>query len=138
MTRRVFVDTGAFVALANAADQYHSAAVEQLQTLRATGAALVTSNFVLDETYTRIRRKAGHKVVIAFGEKVRASRQIRVITIAPPIEKQAWEILKKYADQEFSFTDCTSFALMRAKKITEAFAFDADFKIMGFALLDRV
>ena len=134
MTRKFFVDTGAFLALANQADQYHESAKKYLDELLASKPLLVTSNFVLDETYTRIRRKSGLKSAIAFGENIQASRQIKVFSIDRGIDKKAWEIFKQYDDHLFSYTDCTSFALMRFQKISHVFAFDNDFRIMGFTV----
>lgn len=46
---------------------------------------------------------------------------------------QALEIFEQYEDQDFSFTDCTSFALLQRLKIREVLAFDKHFLTMGFA-----
>lgn len=135
MSRVLFVDTGAFIALANRSDQYHEAAKGCLEKISAPGILLVTSNFVLDETYTRIRRRAGLPTAVAFGTAVRSNRQLKVITVERKSEEKAWEIFKKYDDHSFSYTDCTSFALMQQRKIKEAFAFDQDFKIFGFQVI---
>ena len=134
MTRRFFVDTGAFIALANEADQYHQKAKAFLESPEAVE-QWVTTNFFLDETYTRIRRKAGPSVAITFGERIRSDRSVKVITIDKSLEEKAWAIFKRYTDHPFSYTDCTSFAVMLEQKITEAFAFDKDFRILGFRLL---
>jgi len=48
------------------------------------------------------------------------------------LERACWEIFKKYSDQMFSFVDCTSFAICKKIKVDQVFAFDDDFKIMGF------
>ena len=135
MSKSIFVDTGAFLALSNAADQYHDPAREALKRLQAIRSFFVTSNFVLDDTYTRIRRKAGIQAAVRFGEQVQSDSQIKIIVVDRALEKTAWEIFKKYDDHHFSYTDCTSFALMRKKEIREAFAFDKDFKIFGYTLV---
>lgn len=137
MNRVVFFDTGAFIALTNQADQSHLLAKNCLLELSSSRASFVTSNFVLDETYTRLRRRAGSKVAIEFGEKIQAGKEIKIIFIDRTVEKRAWDIFKKYQDQRFSYTDCTSFALMEARKIREAFAFDKDFAIFGFQTIPR-
>ena len=54
------------------------------------------------------------------------SDQIEMLTINEEIKKKAWEIIKKYHDQAFSYTDCTSFAVMqikKMKKLKRAFTF---------------
>lgn len=137
MTRNIFVDTGAFIALANAGDQYHEQARECLKSMAGVQ-RWVTTNFVLDETYTRIRRKVGPKVAVDFGGKIRSDRSMKIVTIEKRLEEKAWEIFKRYVDQPFSYTDCTSFALMREQNITDAFAFDKDFRILGFRLLPAI
>ena len=44
-------------------------------------------------------------------------------------------IFCRYKDKEFSFADCTSFALMEKFGIKNAFAFDEDFEKMGYIVL---
>lgn len=132
MTHQVFIDTGAFLALANPADQYHEAAVRCFENLQVSGTRFVTTNFILDETYTRIQRKAGLKVAIAFGEQIQSDRQLKVYAVERTLEKLAWEIFRHDLGHSFSYTDCTSFALMRRRKIREAFAFDTDFASFGW------
>lgn len=134
--RKIFVDTGAFLALANRKDQHHLEAQRRFQELRAGKFLLVTSNFILDESYTRLQRKAGMGVAIAFGESLQQSRQIKILSIDRALEEKAWQIFKKYQEHAFSYTDCTSFALMQHKKIHQAFAFDKDFKIFGFKFFE--
>lgn len=132
MNRKVFIDTSAFIALTNASDQYHLQAVTCLNQLRATKTQFITTNFILDETYTRLRRKAGLKTALIFGEKIQSSKEIKIYMIDKIIEKVAWEIFRKYEDQPFSYTDCTSFSVMRLKKMGEAFCFDKDFNAFGW------
>jgi len=132
MIKKVFVDTGAFLALANPADRHHDAAVRCFGVLKASGTLFITTNFVLDETYTRLQRKAGLRVAITVGERIRADRKLKIFTVEGTLEKLAWEIFKHDQGHSFSYTDCTSFALMRRRKIAEAFAFDADFASFGW------
>jgi predicted nucleic acid-binding protein len=47
----------------------------------------------------------------------------------------SFELFKKYKDQDFSLTDCTSFVLMKRLKLSTCFTFDAHFSHMGFAIL---
>ena len=138
MSRKIFIDTSAFIALTNSSDQYHLTAVDCLNQLRASGSQFVTTNFILDETYTRLRRRAGLKTAIIFGEKIKLSKETKIYTIDKIAEKLAWDIFKKYEDQPFSYTDCTSFAVMRLKKMREAFCFDKDFRAFGWITLPAV
>jgi predicted nucleic acid-binding protein len=48
------------------------------------------------------------------------------------LENRARQILRQYTDQDFSYVDAVSFALMQEVEITEAFAFDRHFTTAGF------
>ena len=67
-------------------------------------------------------------------ELLQKSDQLEIITVNEDIEKWAWVIFKKYQDQPFSYTDCTSFAVMERHKLKTAFAFDTHFEIFGFKI----
>jgi predicted nucleic acid-binding protein len=70
-------------------------------------------------------------VAVQFGEDVRASRVLRVEHVTPEIVEAAWRIFKAFADKEFSFTDCTSFALMEHLRVSTVFTFDEHFRQYG-------
>ena len=134
--RAVFVDTSAFVALIDRADRNHSAAKRCLRRLAHIRRPLVTSTYVIDETLTLIRMDLGHSTAVAFGNRLRETRWCQVIEVGEATHASAWGILVRYDDQLFSFTDCTSFALMRAADIDTAFTFDRrDFSAAGFAVI---
>ena len=130
--QRVFVDTTAFIALLDPHDDCHDQAVHIEQALSRQAARLVTTNFVLDETYTGLRGKIQHSAILRFRDSVRQSRRLSVIRITEALEDQAWKIFARYEDKDFSFTDCTNFAVMQQLGITTAFAFDDHFEQFGF------
>lgn len=121
---RIFVDTGAFCAIHDAADDGHVAAVAYAREAARAGRGLVTSDYVVDETLTLVRKRLGHAEAVKLGERFRSTRWVEVVDVTPTIREMAWDMFKRYADQSFSFTDCTSFALMRELGIDEAFTFD--------------
>jgi hypothetical protein len=127
----IFVDTSAFLAIENRRDKYYRKAVTLRDTLLKTGQLLVTSDYILDETYTVIRFRAGHHIAVQFGEAIRGSKFLRIEFIAPDLIEKAWDLFKTFSDHEFSFTDCTSFILMERLKIKTAFTFDDHFKEYG-------
>lgn len=45
------------------------------------------------------------------------------------------DIFRGHADQDLSFTDCTSAALMRARGIDAVLTLDAHFRMLGFSVL---
>ncbi len=127
----VFVDTAAFFALENERDRYHTEAIDTRHELMAKGVRLITSDYILDEVYTLIRMRVGHRAAVDFGESVQASRFFRIEPVTPPDFEAAWRIFSRYDDKPFTFTDCTSFALMERLKVRTAFTFDRNFREYG-------
>ena len=93
--------------------------------------SLITSDYVLDESYTIIRLRAGHNIAVEFGEMIQATVLIEIKYLTKEILREAWHIFKSFSDKEFSFTDCTSFALMESLQIKAAFTFDDHFNQYG-------
>lgn len=133
--KRVFVDTGAWYALVDARDPDHSAVASCLAQHRGR---LATSNFVFDETVTLLRSRLGHRVARTFGETLLAGGIAVIVRVTPADEVRAWEIFARYRDKGFSFTDCTSFALMKRMRIATAVALDDDFRAYGIACLPEI
>ena len=133
--RHVFFDTSAYVALTDTSDRFHADATRVAERIIASRLPRITTNYVLAEAYTRIRRKCGHVVAVQFGEGVRpdvVAGNLNIIYADTALDDAAWEIFKRYADQDFSFVDCTSFAWLHQHPECEVFAFDDDFFWMGF------
>jgi uncharacterized protein len=129
----LFVDTSYWVASSMRADRHHDEAV---RLLRGRGdQRLVTSNHVLGETWTFVRRREGHRGAVALLDRVLETPRLRVEDVPPALEREAWSWLRRRDEREYSFVDATSFALMRRLKVREALAFDGDFTAAGFVEL---
>ena len=77
----------------------------------------------------------GHTPSVQFGQMLRqlqAAGLVEVIRLSETDEEAAWRIFEKYADQTFSYVDCTSFAGMQALGLHEAFTADHHFATFGF------
>jgi uncharacterized protein len=135
LPRNIFVDTGAFVALEYPYDKYHLEAKRLQSTLKYDPVRLFTSNLVLAETYTWLRRKLGHAAAVQFGQWVRASHIVEIVRISAEVEGLAWGIFCRYEDKDFSYIDSTSFAVMQLLGLDTAFAFDQYFRQFGFVCL---
>jgi len=130
--RRVFVDTGAWFAVQVPDDQWHGSAVRTLRALLAGASALVTTNHVIGETYTLLRVVRSHAAAVRFLDHLEETRRLERIFVQHDTEARAFRLLRQHADQDFSFVDATSFAVMRAERIRHAFAFDRHFSTAGF------
>lgn len=134
MAGEIFVDTGAWVALADTRDNFHEAAGQAYPLVLRQWRQLITTNLVIAETYNLIRRRLGHAAGIQFLESLQKSPRLVKVYSNNVFETQAETILRRYADQDFSLTDAVSFAVMQDRKISEAFAFDYHFALIGFSL----
>jgi predicted nucleic acid-binding protein len=124
----IFADTSFWAALGNIADDRH----EDAKRLWASKpSVVVTSNHVMGETWTLLNRRCGHRVA-ASAAAIRHSAVVRVEHVTAEVEEEAWQWLDKRDEREYSFVDATSFALMRKKRISQAYAFDDDFSAAGF------
>lgn len=123
----IFVDTSAWHAVSNERDANHALAQEFLT----RNERLVTTNFVIDETITLTLIRTGYRQALAVGELLWSRQTAGIIWVTPDDEQAAWNLFKQYDDKIFSFTDCTSFAVMARLGLTHAFTFDADFVRTG-------
>jgi predicted nucleic acid-binding protein len=135
--RRVFLDTGAFVALRNRAEREHDLAREALSELVSQRAILITSNYVFAETYTALLVRIGRNEAIAWGQRFKSGQAIELVRVDEALEHDAWEILESHEDKAWSYVDATSFALMAREDIHEAFAFDRHFAQRGLEIVPR-
>jgi predicted nucleic acid-binding protein len=131
--KKLFVDTGAFLAKEIANDQHHAAATEHWRDLSSARTALYSSEHVLDETMTLLARRTTYAWAADWGRDALASG-ISWLRADEMEWKQALRLMQKFADQGVSFTDCVSFVLMRREGLREVFGFDGHFTAAGFRL----
>ncbi len=135
---KIFVDTWAWYALADATDAEHAQAQAINDRLLSEGDVFVTSNFVLAEAITLIRYHLHHAAAVRFHQlllQMVTGGLVEVVRITDEHVANAWTIFEKYSDQKFSYTDCTSFAVMQELNLTDVFTGDHHFSILGFTLV---
>ena len=131
----IFIDTGAFLARYLTQDQYHSRAIAAWERIRRRQEPCFTSNFVLDEFFTLLARRAGYGYAAERARHILASSAFTVLRPALEDELEAVNLFSKYADQEVSFTDCVSFVLIRSNRIRKVFSFNRHFRHSGAEIL---
>ena len=124
-----FVDTSFWIGLLVPSDRRHSDAV---QLWRRGRGPLRTSNLVVGETWTWLRRRAGHADALSFVTMLRGSHRVSVVVVDSAVDERAWEWLARHDERQYSYVDATSFEIMRRERINEALAFDGDFSAAGF------
>jgi uncharacterized protein len=132
---RIFVDTSAWDAIADGGDSNHALALLFRDEI-AGQYKLVTTNYVLDELYTLLMLNVGYQSTVRFKRQLDVLIQegiLEVVWISEQMTAEAWDIFEQFnSDKRWSFTDCTSYVLMKRLAIAEAFAFDRHFEQMGF------
>jgi len=134
MRNKVFVDTSAWYALRDEDDANFDSAKNTLILLLAERPGLITSNHVIGETYTLLRSALGHTQATEFIHYTKESRHLERLFTPQELEEEAFQLLAKYKDQDFSFVDATSFVWMKKLELREAFAFDKHFLTAGYVL----
>jgi predicted nucleic acid-binding protein len=131
----VFADSSAWYAVTNRRDGNHSIAVQRFDRLTRQGRSIITTNYVISETYTLLRTRAGFDPAWEFLRRIHTSTRISRIYVPENWEEDVERLLAQFDDQVFSYVDATSFVTLRRLGIHEAFSFDRDFLIAGFALM---
>jgi uncharacterized protein len=121
VSRFTFVDSSAWFALYIPEDADHSSACSWLSANRPR---LLTTDFIIDETLTLLRARGRSNVATEFGEHVFSTKLAAIHYLSIEDIAGAWEVFRRFADREWSFTDCTSLAVMQSLGIAEAFSFD--------------
>ncbi len=124
-----FVDTSFWVALRFGRDERHPDA--RVLWEAGTG-AILTTNLVLGETWTFLRRRAGHRRALEFHEAASVLPSLTIRQIDSDLDADAWRWLRRHDERSYSYVDATSFAVMRRLRLREALAFDGDYAAAGF------
>ena len=129
MKEHIFVDTSALYALFNAKAKEHIEIKSFFNNFK--GRAFIT-NYIFDEIITLVNAKAGHEKAVFVGDVLLKSPQLERVWVTPDDEKKAWELFVLRNDKSYSFTDCTSFVVMRRIKIKNCLTLDGHFRQEGF------
>lgn len=124
----IFVDSGAWYASIIPADVNHDAAKHWLD--RNTE-PLLTTDYVIDETLTLLRIRGYTASAIELGEMLLGGGVALVVPVTDDDFNRAWHTFRTFDDKQWSFTDCTSKAVMERLQIQKAFAFDQHFRQFG-------
>ena len=128
---QILVDTSAVYALIDRDDTHHRRATAILRTLPRRGLTPLLTNFIIAESHALLLSRLGADTARDW-----LLTQIWPIEpVNPTDEKKAREIIQRYVDKTFSYTDATSFAVMERLHVREAFAFDPHFQQYGLKLL---
>lgn len=129
----VFADTSGLLALLNAKDENHVRAEQGFANLRTRRAPLVSTSYVLVETYALVGRRLGLDAVRSF--RADFAPLIEVVWVDEALHNAGLDLLLDRRKRLLSLVDAVSFVAMRQTKVEEAFAFDPHFEQEGFSLV---
>lgn len=130
---RIFIDTSAFYALLDKDDSNHSKARKAWPALIKADNILVTTNYVLIESFALLQHRLGLDAIRGFQEDL--VPLINIEFINAELHRVAISVLLTASRRDLSLVDCASFELMRSLGIKAAFAFDPHFREQGFVLI---
>jgi predicted nucleic acid-binding protein len=130
---RVFVDTSGLLALLLREDRGHERAARAFARLQDDQATLVTTSYVLVETYALLGRRVGLDAVRAFRDDF--APVLDVVWVDAQVHERGLDLVLERRDRAVSLVDAVSFVVMRDQAIEQALALDRHFAAAGFALV---
>ena len=130
--KTVFVDTSGFYAAMDNADPFHAAATGLLRKAVAERWTLVTTNYVLHESWALIQRRLGTEAVADFARGMLTLCDI--VFVNSDLHNAGARRCLATGRRQLSLTDCISLEWMQPHRITEAIAQDVHFTEAGIRL----
>lgn len=128
---KLFVDTLGWVAIADRRDPGHEAATEIFHRAHRSGGA-ITSNFILDETFTHLFKRRPFEDAWHFATNVVQSPFIDIQQVTEARFSRAIELRKQFSDKpRISFTDLSTMAIMTELGISDILTADLHFTHVG-------
>ena len=133
----LFVDTSGWASMADRTQPFNSRALRLYRVARIQGRRIVTTNYVLAELVALLTSpiRMPRPSVVNFIEGVKVSRFVEIVHVDPPLDGDAWALLRSRLDKVWSLVDCASFVLMKRRGILDALTTDHHYEQAGFVRL---
>jgi predicted nucleic acid-binding protein len=132
MASDVFVDSAGLYALADHRDPARKPTERIVSELLAAGRHFVITDYILDEAATLAKARQGSQAALRLLEIPELSRGFDFVWVGPERFEAAKAFFRRHADHGYSFTDCTSFVVMRELGLADALTTDRHFREAGF------
>jgi len=130
---KCFIDTSALIALNHVKDQYHYKARDISTKLK--NYDFMISEAVITETYSLLRYRLGFYIAHYFLKTVLTGPPFIIPNVTTSTREKTLQILQQFNDQDISYCDALTVALMKEHNIEKVFAFDYHFEVMGVKLI---
>lgn len=123
----IFLDTGIFFSTYNLDDVLNrDGAAIYVSAFSGKWGAVYTSDYIIDETCTLLKIRAGSEFSVKFLKTLRESVRISILRVDERIFEKTCEIFEKYHEKAgLSFTDASTIALLREADIEFLASFDS-------------
>src|SRR5690606_11673475 len=132
--RKLFVDSGAWIALRSLRDQHHAEAENLFRAALERRIPLLTTNLIIAETHRLTLHRAGVEAAFKALDRIRASSSVTIHFATADDHAAALRWLERLGPRRVTYTDATSFAVMEASSCTHVLGFAGDFAAAGFSL----
>ena len=132
MLDKVFADSSALLAIVSKTDSSHARALKTFEKLRSESALLLTTSYVLVETYALLHRRHGKEAARRFREEF--SPILEVVWVHQELHERAMEVFLE-SPPSVSLVDAVSFVSIRDLDIEKVWAIDRHFDNQGFEVL---
>jgi uncharacterized protein len=134
MASEVLLDTSGFFALMDARDPAHLKARRWIGSQRGR-ARPVTTEWIIGETCTLLVARKRPHLVGRFLDYLELSTALQVLNPDEGLLVSAKQLIRRQAEQGYSFVDCLSFCVMKERRISQALTTDEHFRKAGFSAL---
>lgn len=134
MADEVLFDTSGFFALMNVSDPAHPKA-KQWVTAQRERMRPLTTQWIIGETCTLLVARKRPFLVGRFLDYLAQSAALLVLNPDEALLTDAKALIRRQAEQGYSFVDCLSFCVMRERGVMHALTTDEHFRKAGFSPL---
>ena len=141
LPKRIFIDTSAWIDFILKKEKYHKEVFEYLISEVEKGSKFFTSDYVLDESFTRLVTGQSFRSAKILNKKVKTLEkegQLLVLWTDEVFFNKAWQYFEKFNEHRLSFTDATIYTFVKDLKIDEIITLDAGFKKVGLEIMPDI
>lgn len=133
--RRVFLDSGIFIAFMDRSDAYHPAATELMSVPPVWWA---TSLAVVSETYGWCLHRLGEQAARQFRELVAELPRLHLLPIDAAHHTAVGRKLDRHRGRKLTYVDASSLVWLERRRIPEVWGTDADLSLEGASVRPRL
>lgn len=140
----IFIDTWGWLSFFDKKEHFHKEVKTCLEKFTERSNHLITSDYILDETNTILFRRLNSASALKIQNEINKmidKGYLELFWIDEIIFEKAMDHRRKYSDKpDISFTDFTSFVIMKSLNINNVLTYDRHFEIvgLGFQKLPKV